>query len=103
MVATTLPELDGTARGPDRAPSDFCQSLADCTLQIWDLSITEFRRRCLALLEDLPEEGIVITKRGRPVARVAPVRPARKGERVTLPLLKGKGRPGPLCPDVETP
>ena len=68
-----------------------------------DLSVTEFRRQCLALLEDLPEEGIVITKHGRPVARVAPMRPRRKGERVTLPLLHGKGRPGPLCPNTETP
>jgi prevent-host-death family protein len=68
-----------------------------------DLSITEFRRQCLTLLEDLPEEGIIITKHGHPVARVAPVRPVRKGERVTLPLLKGKGKPGPLCPSTETP
>jgi prevent-host-death family protein len=68
-----------------------------------DLSITEFRRQCLSLLEDLPEEGIVITKHGQPVARVAPVRPMRTGARVTLPLLKGKGRPGPLCPHTETP
>jgi antitoxin (DNA-binding transcriptional repressor) of toxin-antitoxin stability system len=67
------------------------------------MGITEFRRRCLALLEDLPEEGIVVTKHGRPIARVAPMRPKGKGERVTLPLLKGKGRPGPLCPTTETP
>jgi prevent-host-death family protein len=67
------------------------------------IGITEFRRRCLALLEDLPEEGIVITKRGRPIARVVPMRPKGKGERVTLPLLRGKGRPGPLCPNTETP
>ena len=73
------------------------------TLIVRDLSITEFRRQCLSLLENLPEEGIVITKHGQPVARVAPARPARKGQRVTLPLLKGKGRPGPLCPDTETP
>jgi len=68
-----------------------------------DLSITEFRHQCLALIENLPEEGIVITKHGQPVARVAPVRPARQGKRVTLPLLKGKGKPGPLCPNPETP
>ena len=67
------------------------------------IGITEFCRRCLALLEDLPEEGIVITKRGRPIARVVPMRPKGKGERVTLPLLQGKGRPGPLCPNTETP
>jgi antitoxin (DNA-binding transcriptional repressor) of toxin-antitoxin stability system len=68
-----------------------------------NLTITEFRRQCLALLEDLPKEGLVITNRRRPIARVTPVRPMRKGERVTLPLLKGKGRPGPLCPNTETP
>jgi prevent-host-death family protein len=68
-----------------------------------NLTITEFRRQCLALLENLPEEGIVITKRGRPVARVVPIRPMRKGQRVTLPLLHGKGPPGPLCPNTETP
>jgi antitoxin (DNA-binding transcriptional repressor) of toxin-antitoxin stability system len=53
-----------------------------------DLSITEFRRQCLSLLEDLPEEGILITRHGQPVARVAPVRPMRKGERVMLPLVQ---------------
>jgi antitoxin (DNA-binding transcriptional repressor) of toxin-antitoxin stability system len=68
-----------------------------------DLSITEFRRQCLSLLEHLPAEGVVITKRGRPLARVAPVRAERRGERVKLPLLKGKGRPGPRCPNTETP
>ena len=68
-----------------------------------DLSITEFRRQCIVLLEDLPEEGIVITKHGRPIARVVPMRRMRKGDRVTLPLLKGKGRRGPLCPNTETP
>lgn len=73
------------------------------TWRVRDLSITEFRRQCLSLLEALPEEGIVITKRGQPVARVAPVRPMRKGERVTLPLLRGKGRPGPRRPNTETP
>jgi antitoxin (DNA-binding transcriptional repressor) of toxin-antitoxin stability system len=45
----------------------------------------------------------VITKRGHPVARVAPLHARRKGERVTLPLLRGKGRPGPRCPNTETP
>ena len=68
-----------------------------------DLSITDFRRRCLSLLEDLPDEGITITKRGQPLARVTPLRPHRKGQCVRLPLLKGKGRPGPLCPNTETP
>jgi prevent-host-death family protein len=68
-----------------------------------DLSVTEFRRQCLSLLDALPEEGIVVTKRGEPLARITPVRRARKGERVRLPLLKGKGQRGPACPDTETP
>ena len=73
------------------------------TMNVKDLSVTEFRRQCLALLEDLPEEGIVVTKRGQPVARIVPVRSRREGEHVVLPLLRGKGKPGPLCPTIETP
>ena len=73
------------------------------TLDMRELTITEFRRQCLGIMDDLPEEGLVITKRGNPVARVIPLRPLRGGEHVKLPLLKGKGRPGPLCPNTETP
>ena len=73
------------------------------TLVMRELSITEFRRQCLSLLHNLPEEGIVITKHGRPVARVAPLHPVPKGERVTVPLLKGQGQPGPRYPNTETP
>jgi prevent-host-death family protein len=68
-----------------------------------DLSVTEFRRECLSLLDHLPEDGILITKRGKPVARVSPVRSARKSHRVVMPLIKGKGKPGPLAPNTETP
>jgi antitoxin (DNA-binding transcriptional repressor) of toxin-antitoxin stability system len=67
------------------------------------LSVTEFRRKCLSLLEDLPAEGIIISKRGQPLARITPLRRRRGGERVVLPLLKGKGKRGPLCPNTETP
>jgi prevent-host-death family protein len=38
------------------------------------LNVSEFREQCLALLDELPAEGVLITKRGRPVARLAPVR-----------------------------
>ncbi len=68
-----------------------------------DLSVTEFRRQCLSLLDELPDDGIIITKHGQPLARVLPVRRTRKGDRVTLPLLKGKGARGALCPSTETP
>jgi prevent-host-death family protein len=66
-------------------------------------SVTEFRRQSLALLDALPDEGIIVTKRGEPLARITPVHRSRKGAQVKLPLLKGKGPRGPACPDTETP
>lgn len=68
-----------------------------------DLNVTEVRRRLLSLLEDLPEEGIVITRRGEPLARLTPVPSPRKGRFVKGPFIKSKGKPGPLCPTTETP
>ena len=35
-----------------------------------------FKEQCLAMLDDLPPEGLIITKHGRPVARVTPLRQA---------------------------
>jgi len=35
--------------------------------------VAEFKAKCLRLLDDLGPGGILITKRGRPVARVLPV------------------------------
>jgi antitoxin (DNA-binding transcriptional repressor) of toxin-antitoxin stability system len=39
-----------------------------------NLNASEFRRQCLTLLDRLPPEGVVITRRGQPIARVVPVR-----------------------------
>ena len=36
------------------------------------INITEFREQCLSLLDKVPQEGIVITKRGKEIARVVP-------------------------------
>ncbi len=36
------------------------------------IGAAKFKERCLALLDDLDQEGIVITKRGKPVARLLP-------------------------------
>lgn len=44
-----------------------------------EITATQFRARCLRLLDEVAETGepVVITKRGRPVARLEPpVRPA---------------------------
>ena len=40
------------------------------------MSATEFRAKCLVLIDEVAEMGraIVITKRGKPVARLVPVR-----------------------------
>lgn len=36
------------------------------------IGAARFKERCLSLLDQLDAEGLVITKRGRPVARVLP-------------------------------
>lgn len=41
------------------------------------LNATEFKAKCLKLLDELSPEGLVITKRGEPIARVLPYK--RKG------------------------
>lgn len=38
------------------------------------LNVSEFRERCLSLLDELPAEGVLITRRGKPLARITPVR-----------------------------
>lgn len=37
------------------------------------ISASEFKAKCLRILEDLDPGGVVITKRGRPIAKVTPV------------------------------
>lgn len=36
------------------------------------ISAAKFKEQCLALIDDPGSEGIVITKRGKPVARLVP-------------------------------
>ena len=36
------------------------------------MAAAKFKEQCLALLDSVDPEGIVITKRGRPVARLVP-------------------------------
>ena len=44
------------------------------------MSATEFRAKCLGLMDEVAATGreIVITKRGRSVAQLRPIRPVRK-------------------------
>lgn len=36
------------------------------------IAAARFKERCLALLDEVDQEGIVITKRGKPVAKLVP-------------------------------
>jgi prevent-host-death family protein len=38
------------------------------------VSVSEFREQCMAVLNKLVPEGVLITRRGQPIARVTPVR-----------------------------
>ena len=38
-----------------------------------EISTSEFKDQCLSLLDNIPPEGIIVTKHGKPVARLIPV------------------------------
>ena len=44
------------------------------------IGVAEFKTRCLALLDDVRTRGdeIVVTKRGQPIAKIEPIRPAHE-------------------------
>jgi prevent-host-death family protein len=37
------------------------------------MAAAKFKEQCLALLDEVDQEGIVITKRGKPVAKLIPI------------------------------
>jgi prevent-host-death family protein len=74
-----------------------------CTPGGMKRNATEVRRRLFSLLDELSGDGIVITRHGKALARLVPIREARKGRYVTGPMVPSKGRPGPLCPTTENP
>ncbi len=53
-----------------------------------------FKQTCLAVLDEVAEAKteVVITKRGRPVARLVPMASEREREEEILAGLRGKGR-----------
>jgi antitoxin (DNA-binding transcriptional repressor) of toxin-antitoxin stability system len=40
------------------------------------IGAAKFKEQCLAILDRLPGEGLVITKRGKPVAQLVPIQVA---------------------------
>ena len=53
------------------------------------MNVSQFKEKCLALVDSLDSEGIVITKRGKPVARVIPIQSQCAG---LIGSMKGKIR-----------
>ncbi|HEY8206634.1 MAG TPA: type II toxin-antitoxin system Phd/YefM family antitoxin [Myxococcaceae bacterium] len=51
------------------------------------LPAAKFKEQCLALLDEVDPEGILVTKRGKPVAKLIPV---ERGGGALLGRLKGK-------------
>lgn len=53
------------------------------------IAAAKFKEQCLAILDEVAPEGIVITKHGRPVAKLVPIR-AESAD--LIGSLKGKVR-----------
>jgi prevent-host-death family protein len=39
-----------------------------------EIAAAKFKEQCLSILDEVDEDGIVITKRGKPVAKLIPIR-----------------------------
>lgn len=52
------------------------------------MAAAEFKAKCLRVLDELQPEGLVITKRGKPVARVLPA--VEADNRSLIGSMKGK-------------
>ena len=68
-----------------------------------ELNISEVRQRLLTLVDAIPVEGVTITRHGEPIARLIPIASSRQGRRVKFPLIRSKGKRGPLAPTTENP
>jgi len=51
------------------------------------IAAAKFKEQCLAILDQVTEEGLVITKRGKPVAKLIPI---RAESAALIGALKGK-------------
>lgn len=51
------------------------------------IAAAKFKERCLSIIDQVDADGIVITKRGKPVAKLIPIRTASAG---LIGSLKGK-------------
>ena len=68
-----------------------------------ELNISEVQQRLLTLVDEMPADGVTITRHGHPIARLVPIEARRRGRRVIFPLIRSKGRGGPLAPVTKNP
>lgn len=57
---------------------------SDHFLEMKTLLVSEFKNHCVGVLNEVADYGeeIIVTKRGKPLARIVPVAPPQKGNRV---------------------
>jgi len=64
------------------------------------IAAAKFKEQCLAILDDVEPEGLVITKHGKPVAKLVPLQVEKKeGPRKPSELFKVKW----IAPDFDDP
>jgi prevent-host-death family protein len=63
-------------------------------MAIKTIAARAFKQECLRILDEVAEthREVVITKRGKPVAKLVPVQPEREREAEVLARLRGKSR-----------
>jgi prevent-host-death family protein len=52
------------------------------------VTVTDFKAKCLRMVEELASEGLVLTKRGQPIARVTPI--SATDNRALIGSMKGR-------------
>lgn len=69
------------------------------------IAASRFKAQCLALLDEVADtgQGLVITKRGKPVARLIPLEPPESLEGSVTFLVSDEEFIAPLYPDYEPP
>jgi prevent-host-death family protein len=74
--ASAVPAPDLLAEGGAPIEMSFVVILCDWwyLLTMKQIAAAKFKEQCLSILDDVAEEGLVITKHGKPVAKLIPIR-----------------------------
>jgi antitoxin (DNA-binding transcriptional repressor) of toxin-antitoxin stability system len=55
-----------------------------------EMAISKFKAQCLKLVDNLDDEGIILLKHNKPVARVLPIKLSREERNKLIGSMKGK-------------